>query len=934
MCDCQIATILQGLTSLGATERLVAATCNGQPSTSLSSNNAIPCSPVRVATVRNISEYTAAVSLTYSNRTEIDKFASSFNVFTFSGTLFRTALDQFIQLNTSSVSPLDAKEIFSRCKAVFVSGFVDIQVWAFQFTLRNILTSEVNEHCVFAGDAALTRRAVGGLADNFILSLSIDPGEKYSLTVRPVVMSFESDKLVSYRFGPVSNSQRIVAGDSIPDGPVRSLTVQTREDDRVSLQWTEPEKSNGRITRYAVIRDNGISNVTLDFVILGESSQVSFTVPDLNAAARYTVYIYPETTKGRGPPVSIALETCPENLRTLKDETSRCVAKRGFFLGKNGRTAVSCSVLGRMIDTKDCLEDDLKVQDLSITSGFWRPSVDSFDIRRCPLGSLACTGGTNMSLCQPSYEGPMCSVCSDGFYFDGGQCETCGVLSSRPVLGLLGLAMVLFFMVLTVGIAVCLERSRAKKVATTEDRSDNEDTKEPENEQNATQHAKVEGCPSCSKLPLSDELVLKLKVLLSTYQIIGTFLWTLGTAFPRVYTDIVSFLSILSIDILDFVPVLQCLYGADFYTELLIVTLSPLAVLCFILVIAVVALRNGVGFKTVKAHVIWWYIIVTFVVYAPAVSKIFRAFRPCDEFPDIGQGFMPEDYTIVCDSPEHWKVLTAAIVMLVIYVFGIPGLYGVLLHNNRLEIRRQYELLSQGVKPSEKESEAKNIEPAAEGQEDVEGIQQESEPTPEEREKMEKRKKKKKDADDLRDLNEELSSIAFLYKSYSYYWWELIEVARKVVLAGVIAVINPGSFEQSALLMLFALASVALYNHLLPLRDNNALGLTASYAIFFAAFASLLMKLRTDFVDTSILEGLLIFAVLAPIFVAVFYRRGLLKSIDKSCCPDSVSLEDTVDEAFMNLKEKFGRLAVNHPVDEEAWKPTSARTNKNIDHYI
>ena len=872
MCDCQLATILDGLTSLGAAERLVAATCNEQPSVSLSSDNAIPCSPVRVATVWNISEYAAEVSLTYSNRTEINKFASTFNVFMFAGRLFRTALDQFIQLNTSFVVPTVAKEIFSRCKAVFVSGLVDVQVWAFQFKLTNIITSEVTQTCVFAGSDGITRRAVGGLVDNFAYSLSIDPGEKYSLTVRPVVLTFESDKLVSYRYGPVSNSQRIVAADSIPDGPVRFLSVQTREDDRFSLQWTEPEKSNGRITRYTVIRDDGMSNVTLEFVILGESSQVSFTVPNLNSGSAYTVYVYPETTKGRGPPASIELETCPENMRTLKAGTSRCVAKRGFFLGKNGNAAIPCSLVDGRIDTTGCLEDDLNVRDLSIRRGFWRPSLDSFDIRRCPFGSRACTGGQNLSLCQPSYEGPMCAVCSNGFYLNGGNCDRCDELDWAALVALF--AFLALFILIVVGVELySIYMAKPNESA--------EKELFAELPHNTAEEKKTASSPSCKKMPVGDA-TLQLKVLVSTYQILGTFLWTLGTAFPRIFTDLLSILAIVSIEIVELVPGIQCLYDADFYAELLIVTVTPIVLLCLICVICLLVYgfkkvrdsKPALGIGVVMKHMIWWFVLVTFLVYAPAVSKIFRAFRPCDEFPDIGKAFMPEDYTIVCDSPEYWKVQNAAIVMCTIYVGIIPLCYAVLLCDKQDEIRRHYALMAEVASFSEKRKSDSKMRTPSENK--------------------------------LESLNEKLSYFSFLYKSYTYSWWELVEVVRKIVLAGAIAVIEPGSAEQSIILMLLALFSIALYDYFVPLGDNNALGVVSSYAIFFAAFASLLLKLRADFVDSSILDGFLIFAVLSPILVAVLYRRGLIQLIDKSCCP--MEFEGWLDAAYKDLKKNFGRV--------------------------
>ena len=117
-----MAIILELLPSLGDSERLVAATCNEQPVISLVSDNEVPCSPVRVADVVNVTQNSALVSWTYSNRTEIDQFECVFDFNGFPGSYFRTALDQIIELNSSTILPAEARETVENCEAVLLSG--------------------------------------------------------------------------------------------------------------------------------------------------------------------------------------------------------------------------------------------------------------------------------------------------------------------------------------------------------------------------------------------------------------------------------------------------------------------------------------------------------------------------------------------------------------------------------------------------------------------------------------------------------------------------------------------------------------------------------------------------------------------------------------------------------------------------------------------
>lgn len=333
MCDCQAAAILEALTSLGGTAKDRAATCNAEPSTSLTTGSDVPCSPVRVATVVNTTETTALISWTYSNRTEIDQFASTFEFNGFVGTFFRNAVDQFIQLNTSTLSASDASEILRGCEAVFLaSGAANANVWAFQFLLTNSRTTELTERCLFVNDSAINRIPQLGLAEHFDLTVDVEPGETYRLRARPVVLRFASEELVDFRFGPLSNEVIIVAQDARPSGPVVDLIAQSREDDRVALQWSPPIKANGAIVRYVLVRETLSQSEGVSSNLTVETGQTFITLTGLTGSSTYKVTVFAETSKGAGPSEETIVKTCRENMRTLDGDAGTCVAKRGFFL--------------------------------------------------------------------------------------------------------------------------------------------------------------------------------------------------------------------------------------------------------------------------------------------------------------------------------------------------------------------------------------------------------------------------------------------------------------------------------------------------------------------------------------------------------------------------------------------------------------------------
>ena len=819
------------MTTLSGTAKNRAATCNGEPTTTLTADSDVPCSPVRVANVITTTETSAQISWTYANDTEIEQFAMTFDFDGFTGTLFRTALDTFIGLNTSTVSSSTAREILGRCEAVFLNGgVVEEKVWAFQLLLTNAKTTDLSELCVFVGDSAITPVVLPGLEEQFDLTIDVDPGETYTLKIRAAVLVFGPGELVDFKFGPFSNEVTFVAQDAPPGGPVVGLSAQSREDDRVALQWSPPVKANGAIVKYVIVRElvsksqGDASNVTF------ETGQQFFTVTGLAAGAKYNLAVFAETSKGPGPLAAIGVETCPENMLTLDGDATTCVARRGFFSDPNRNKALACSSFGQSIELEDCLVDNLRVDDLKIASGFWRPSLFSTDFRECPLGSTSCSGGQNVSLCQPNYEGPMCAVCSEGYFSNGVECDSCedpSLTSFTPVIAAFS---TLTFLLLASFLFI-------RRFA--------------------------------NRFSLAGKLALKLKVLISTYQIVGTFTWTLGTAFPKFYTEVLSIFLFMSFDITDLIPGFHCIYRSDYLTELCVVTGLPLSIVALIFVywkIARYCSSSEARKRKVHTRCIQAVILVTFLVYTPVASKIFRALRPCDAFEDIGTSYMPEDYTIVCGTTEHTAVVSVAYAMLLLYCAGIPVLYAALLWPRRRDIQRQCDLVNLGDKRTSKT-----------------------------------------DAE-LASLDAKLLSISFLFQSYWYWWWELVEVLRKVVLAGIITLIGPGTAEQSIVLMIVALGSTVLYHHFLPLRDENLLGLVASYTVFFAAFASLLVKVRTDFLVSPVLDTLLVVIIVSPIVFALILSEEFFRSIRRCCSLESRGSELRALSVF--VRDVFGKSSV------------------------
>ena len=83
-----------------------------------------------------------------------------------------------------------------------------------------------------------------------------------------------------------------MAKDGIPGGPVIDLSAQSREDDRVALDWSPPLDANGAIVKYVIVRELvSESERVASNRILRETEQAFITLTGLSSNATYNVTV-------------------------------------------------------------------------------------------------------------------------------------------------------------------------------------------------------------------------------------------------------------------------------------------------------------------------------------------------------------------------------------------------------------------------------------------------------------------------------------------------------------------------------------------------------------------------------------------------------------------------------------------------------------------
>lgn len=714
------------------------------------------------------------------------------------------------ELQSSTVITRDGLNVTSEilsCNPVKYDS-INGSLYGFEIGLRNVDTGVSASTCVWAS-------AVQGVnAYNYSYALTALPSATlYEITVRGFIANLASGTLQPLS-GIGSVGKLIRTSEDVPVGAPMALQSAGAEDRLILLTWEPPltELSNGVIESYQIeIQGFAIASSTVE----------TYTFVGLTAATSYSARVQAKTSvDGYGPwSEYVVISTCAFNTIKLNGELA-CSAIDGYILTDENEAAISCASLLNSIEQVTCLsQPSMDPEQLLIAPGYWRTNPGSINIREC-INSAACVGsiGSNTSsLCLLGHTGPLCDVCELDFFNNGNTCQACSATSVSNWVPL-----IIFLCVAGILAAAIWYGKRFVK------------TRLLTREQNAS-------------------LGSKFKVLLTTYQIVGTFTWSLAVVFPTVYTNVVDVLLFFTFDLVKLIPPFSCAFQTHRYlSELIITGCLPLLL---ILPAAAVLLRcklmlylnsanDQPNLKRVKRihkkqkRCYQVLIYLSFLIYTPVTNKVFRALRPCDRDFDDGGAYMPEDYGISCESEVYSSnVLPIAWMCLLFYCVGIPLFYLLLLLSHKDDI-----LTHNQMRFNEKIDEAS-----------------------------------------LKQLEDKLGAVSFLYLSYTIWWWEIYESLRKLTLTGLVVFIAPGSADQSIVLILLALLSSLIYQYAHPFRkEDNFLGIAASYAVFFIAFASLLLKFDKSFINSTLLDGLLVITAMSPVFIALLFSQSLLNALN-SC---------------------------------------------------
>jgi hypothetical protein len=371
------------------------------------------------------------------------------------------------------------------------------------------------------------------------------------------------------------------------------------------------------------------------------------------------------------------------------------------------------------------------------------------------------------------------------------------------------------------------------------------------------------------------------KIMLSFMQVLNQIKLVYTIPFPAVFSSFLGSLGFANLDFLTMVG-MGCVAPFNFYGKLLAMTLVPL----------VLSTGLGIKYKLSKSDeqrnkCVAWFLKLTYLVFPGVSTVVFQAF-PCYTFDD-GSSYLKADLSIDCNAPEYSGMVTYAVLMTIMYPIGVTGMYAALLWRQRKAICpiegqwRSFLCIKDALPPrlgSTKEEEGileqRNLD-------------------------MEK--------------NTRLSSIQFLFKEYEpcYWWYEIFECFRRLMLTGGSVVFMEGSATQVVGGMLMAFLSIHVYStcQAFIVDADDVLALLAQWGILFTLFGGLLFKLnlsQTDGYDNDG-SGLGLFLVFVNVMVLVF---GISASIYSLHASGINSAAGSVKSAIMKKLSK----STSHPTSK------------------
>jgi predicted outer membrane repeat protein len=555
----------------------------------------------------------------------------------------------------------------------------------------------------------------------------------------------------------------------------------------------------------------------------------------------------------------------------------------------------SYSLTGNVTDDTTCIEcqslgsvESCEGADLVLKEGYWRRYPTSYAIISCLDELSGCAGGnaTGDASCFAGYEGPLCSVCAQGYYRSEKKCIPCvesDHLSPAAI----------FFITIgacagVMGVLYLVHKFHRAEIGSA-----------------GIVLGLIFSAGGWFAKEVRD-LKVQLKILITTFQICSTIPVAMTVTFPPQFASYLSAMSVFNLNVLSVVPV-NCAHAGryNFIDKMVMLTLAPIGLsLVLLLACFVEYARHTVSYVTsskasagavelevqqikrnkVVSRYLTMFFFLTYLVLPFVSTTIFRTFLctnvdPDDEDNDANDRFLTADMRISCDSDYYQRGITYAAVMIVVYVIGIPSMYFFLLYRSRHEIAGRFDSpgkprsLTVSDEAEQKEGDLSAQSGSKKGDPEMKGALSGSTAvavTARPSEEPVNQLKLRTDVSARHAL-----MVSFLYEAYEpqFWYWEVVETTRRLMLTAVLSVCGTGTSGQALLALLLALMYIKLYGHYAPYlkRNDDIVAETGQFQIFLSFLGALVYQRKLLGEQWNTAVGLFLIFINTAVFCLFVY---------------------------------------------------------------
>ena len=524
-----------------------------------------------------------------------------------------------------------------------------------------------------------------------------------------------------------------------------------------------------------------------------------------------------------------------------KSTCSECINSYSLA-DNNDNTVITCTKC-------PVLAESCRGSKIFLKPGTFRWSSFSSTIYTCELKG-GCKGGNTTGLlsCEVGYEGALCSVCSQGYFKKFDRCDPC---DGRQNTSSSNLTFYLFLVAIFILIITFIIREFIFKKNKEDSLLISAHT--PRRRRSSILRVIIdnkihdinrigEDLSEKNKQLSSVFIRARFRILLATYQIILRSPSSFAVILPPLFQSFVGYLSFINLDLGSSIPTHCSSSPLNDLDKMIITTLIPLIgilVLLFVYCLQIIHHFRNISENLEMKKVFAMRLLIKYLKYVflplyitlPPISVTILKTFTCTNL-DVNNEdplnethlLLAEDFTVDCNSSEYMFRYYWAVIMTVIYPIGIPAVFLCMLYKYRHKIA----LRDVSIDPQDYSF---------------------------------------------------AECIEFLYIGYlpKYWYWEVVEISRRLLLSAAIAVIMKGTSIQIVIAISISLGYTILFKRVRPSKfpEINELMIEGQYQITFTFFFLLVVK-QSSLPEIKNSEGIidisLIIVNVAMIILALYHN--------------------------------------------------------------